>query len=181
MHLLFFDTFKWPYVLVSQDVKSDLRFGAKPVLSSQACYRHFRPTYGKCSLLPIGFCTAFVTHNTKMDNYTRHFIKRRRFTTSVAGHSIQTVRDFNLSIIHLTINCWFGEEPKRANKIFGWNLNILDSHFFKVISQLHIAVSRKRTSVFTCNLCIQFIIIDSDVPQTVTNISGKRSLFQLTG
>ena len=55
-------------MLVPQGVKSDFRFGAKTVLSVQACYRHFRPTYRKCSLLPVGFYTAFVIHNMKKGN-----------------------------------------------------------------------------------------------------------------
>jgi hypothetical protein len=166
---------------VPQDVKSNFRFVAKPVLSLLARYRHFKTIYRNCSLLPVGFCTAFVIHNTKKDNYTCQFIKWQRLTTSVDGHSIQTVWDFSLSIIRLRINCWFREEPKRANKIFAWNLNVLYSNLFKVTSQLHIAVSRKRTCIFTCNLCIQFIIIDYDLPQTVINISGKRHWFHLTG
>jgi len=62
-------------MLVPQHFKLDFRFGAQPVLSVQACYRHFIPTYRNCSLLPVGFCTAFVTHNTNKGNYTRHFIK----------------------------------------------------------------------------------------------------------
>ena len=146
----------------------------------QELYRHFKPTWRNCSLLPVGFCTEFVVHTTRKDNYTPVIIKRR-CTTLEGGHSIQSVQVFNLLISHFRINCPFGKKPKRANKIFGWKPERIRPQCFKATSQLRIAVSEKRTYIFTLSCAYSSELLIMIYRKQLLILHPREHLFQLTG